>query len=197
MIHLCFRGTCWALVHGLRPVLQLGAQQQQALWQRSVRWMSIPCTSHMLHINGCSNAKGSVDVAMSCVAACWRETEAATVGNATMQHPIATLQQVKQSQIISYVTHVVPDSPRPCCQALIARLRPCLCCLHTVAPVSECHPSTTEGSTTAWGILHSSHTGVGALCKHQGPSMGCLWLHSLRYPCLLRGAHPPPPTQGG
>ena len=30
MIHLCFRVTCLALVHGLRPVLQLGAQQQQA-----------------------------------------------------------------------------------------------------------------------------------------------------------------------
>ena len=30
MIHLCFRGTCLALVHGLRPVLQLGAQEQQA-----------------------------------------------------------------------------------------------------------------------------------------------------------------------
>ena len=111
----------------------------------------------MQYVNKLSNSKGSVDVAMSCVAACWRETEAATVGNATMQHPTAALQQVQQSQIISYVTRVVPDFPRPCCQVLIARLRPCLCCLHTVAPVSECHPPTTEGSTTAWDITQLTY----------------------------------------
>ena len=151
----------------------------------------------MQHINGSSDVKGSVDVSALCVAACWRETGAATLGNATKQHPIAALQQMQQSHINFHMTYVIPDLSGPCCQALLARPRPCLCCLHNVAPLSERHPSTTEGSTTAWGMLHSTHAGVGALCKPQAPSVGCLWPNSLRCPCLLCGAHPPPPTQGG
>ena len=129
-----------------------------------------------------------------CVAACWRETGAATLGNATKQQSIPALQQVQQSHINFHMTYVISGLSGPCCQALIATSRPCLCCLHNVALLSERHPSTTEGSTTAWGMLHSTHAGVGAMCKPRGPSVGCVAFAA--HACSAAPTHRHPPRVG-